>query len=40
MGRFIGGRFGSIVSIAPNTDAPSGIYSMPDHIIQARWRLG
>ena len=30
MGRFIGGRFGSVVPIAPGQDAPSGIYSMPD----------
>ena len=36
MGRFIGGRFGSIVSIAPNTDAPSGIYSMPDQYYSKR----
>ena len=30
MGRFIGGRFGSIVPVAPNTSAPSAIYSIHD----------
>ena len=30
MGRFLGGRFGSIVPISPGTAAPSGVYSMPD----------
>jgi len=30
MGRFLGGRFGSVVPISPGGNAPSGIYSMPD----------
>ena len=30
MGRFIGGRFGSIVPVAPNTTAPSAVYSIHD----------
>ena len=30
MGRFIGGRFGSIVPISPGGNAPSGVYTMPD----------
>ena len=30
MGRFIGGRFGSIVPIAPGTDAPSAVYTIND----------
>ena len=30
MGRFIGGRFGSIVPVAPNTLAPSAVYSIHD----------
>ena len=30
MGRFIGGRFGSIVPVAPDTSAPSAVYSIHD----------
>ena len=30
MGRFIGGRFGSIVPISPATAAPSAVYSIHD----------
>ena len=30
MGRFIGGRFGNVVPIAPGTDAPSAVYTLLD----------
>ena len=36
MGRFIGGRFGSIVPIAPGTDATSAIYSIHDQYYSRR----
>ena len=36
MGRFIGGRFGSIVPISPGTDAPSAVYSIYDQYYSKR----
>ena len=36
MGRFLGGRFGSIVPISPNAIAPSAVYSMPDQYYAKR----
>lgn len=41
MGRFIGGRFGSIVPISPGQSALPGIYSMPDQYYSVQdggWR--
>jgi len=36
MGRFIGGRFGSIVPVAPNSAAPSAVYTINDQYYSKR----
>ena len=40
MPKWIGNRFGSIVPIAPGTDAPSAIYNLYDQYYSDKMEVG